>query len=37
MKLRNPDRTGVEIVAVFTAVIVLLVLALVVADYFNVH
>jgi hypothetical protein len=37
MKLRNPDRTGVEIVAVFTAVIVLLVIGLVLADYFNVH
>jgi hypothetical protein len=37
MKLRNPDRSGVEMLAVFTAVIVLLVIALVLADYFHVH
>jgi hypothetical protein len=37
MKLRGPDRHGVLVVTTFTAVIILLAIALVLVDYFNIH
>jgi hypothetical protein len=37
MKLRNPDRRGIEIVALMIAVILVLVVALVTVDALHVH
>jgi Tfp pilus assembly protein PilE len=37
MRLRNPDRRGIEVVALMVAVLVVLVLALVTVDALHVH
>lgn len=37
MRLRNPDRRGIEIVALIISVILVLVVALVVVDALHVH